>query len=221
MEKELPIWDKIYFLPHFTEVARIIGYAGLTYRSLMKKVEPLREKFGGEAINTAINQLASFEGKYTSEVNPLAHVCLREQVRHLVFMLLGPPPEKEAEFYRHADGTPWYPEWKKPPTDERQESMPKTSKPARKNKPRQDRDADLPLMRQYLEAKEQHPGMLLAFRRGNCYELYEEDADAAAKVLNLKPTTREAIRTVWFPIDALEHQLERLLKAGHRVAVCD
>src|SRR5439155_14697334 len=100
MEKEKPLWHRIYYDPAFTEVARIVGYAGTTYRDLMENVEPLKKEFGGQAIDSAIYFLATFEGDTTCNVKPLAHVSLREHVRKLCWPLPGRPPEyREADMY--------------------------------------------------------------------------------------------------------------------------
>ncbi|HEV3203722.1 MAG TPA: hypothetical protein VGY77_05035, partial [Gemmataceae bacterium] len=48
-----------------------------------------------------------------------------------------------------------------------------------------------PMMQQYREAKEQHPGMLLLFRMGDFYELFDTDAEIASKVLGLTLTSRD------------------------------
>src|SRR6516165_1643061 len=79
-----------------------------------------------------------------------------------------------------------------------------------------------PMMQQYLEAKERHPGMLLLFRMGDFFELFGDDAHVAARVLQLTLTSRDkTIPMAGFPHHALETHLHKLLKAGHRVAVCD
>jgi len=79
-----------------------------------------------------------------------------------------------------------------------------------------------PMMQQYRDAKERHPGMLLLFRMGDFYELFEADAEVAARALGLTLTSRDkSIPMAGFPHHALENHLRRLLQAGHRVAVCD
>src|ERR1700739_2296726 len=79
-----------------------------------------------------------------------------------------------------------------------------------------------PMMQQYREAKERHPGMLLLFRMGDFYELFEADAEVAARVLGLTLTSRDkTIPMAGFPHHALETHLRKLLHAGHRVAICD
>src|SRR5271165_1884702 len=79
-----------------------------------------------------------------------------------------------------------------------------------------------PMMQQYREAKERHPGMLLLFRMGDFYELFHDDAEVAARVLGLTLTSRDSqIPMAGFPHRALETHLRTLLRAGLRVAVCD
>ena len=82
--------------------------------------------------------------------------------------------------------------------------------------------AETPMMRQYREAKEQHPGMLLLFRMGDFFEMFGDDAALAAKELGLTLTSRDKqIPMAGFPHHQLEGYLRKLLLAGHRVAVCD
>jgi DNA mismatch repair protein MutS len=79
-----------------------------------------------------------------------------------------------------------------------------------------------PMMQQYRDAKAKHPDMLLFFRMGDFYELFETDAQTAHKVLGLTLTSRDKeMPMAGFPHHQLESYLQKLLKAGHRVAVCD
>src|SRR5690349_16128113 len=79
-----------------------------------------------------------------------------------------------------------------------------------------------PMMQQYREAKDRHPGMLLLFRMGDFYELFNEDAEVASRVLGLTLTSRDkTVPMAGFPHHALEAQLRKLLRSGHRVAICD
>src|SRR5262249_6705088 len=79
-----------------------------------------------------------------------------------------------------------------------------------------------PMMQQYREAKERHPGMLLLFRMGDFYELFDADAETAARVLGLTLTSRDkTIPMAGFPHHQLESYLRKLLQYGHRVAVYD
>jgi DNA mismatch repair protein MutS len=77
-------------------------------------------------------------------------------------------------------------------------------------------------MQQYRDAKERHPGMLLLFRMGDFYELFDADAEVASRVLGLTLTSRDkTIPMAGFPHHALDNHLHKLLHAGHRVAICD
>ena len=79
-----------------------------------------------------------------------------------------------------------------------------------------------PMMRQYQDAKAQHPGMLLFFRMGDFYELFGEDAKQAAQLLGLTLTSRDkAMPMAGFPHHQLENYLRKLLQRGLRVAVCE
>ena len=80
-----------------------------------------------------------------------------------------------------------------------------------------------PMMKQYHELKEKHPDVLLLFRRGDFYEIYEEDAEAAAKILGITLTKRsdDGTRMAGFPYHALDTYLPKLIRAGRRVAFCD
>jgi DNA mismatch repair protein MutS len=78
------------------------------------------------------------------------------------------------------------------------------------------------MMQQYQEAKARHPGMLLFFRMGDFFELFADDAETGAKVLGLTLTSRDkSTRMAGFPHHQLENYLHKLLRAGHRVAICD
>jgi DNA mismatch repair protein MutS len=78
------------------------------------------------------------------------------------------------------------------------------------------------MMQQYKDAKAKHPDMLLLFRMGDFYELFEKDAETAHKALGLTLTSRDKeLAMAGFPHHQLETYLHKLLQAGFRVAVCD
>lgn len=86
--------------------------------------------------------------------------------------------------------------------------------------------SETPLMRQYNEIKGKHPDALLLFRVGDFYETFGEDAIKTAKTLDIVLTKRSngsasAIELAGFPHHALDTYLPKLVKAGHRVAICD
>ncbi|MGE0008501.1 MAG: DNA mismatch repair protein MutS [Parvibaculaceae bacterium] len=86
--------------------------------------------------------------------------------------------------------------------------------------------AATPMMAQYLEIKAAHPGCLLFYRMGDFYELFFADAETASRALGIALTKRgrhqgEEIPMCGVPVHSSDQYLERLIRAGHRVAVCE
>ncbi|MCB1885208.1 MAG: DNA mismatch repair protein MutS [Geminicoccaceae bacterium] len=82
------------------------------------------------------------------------------------------------------------------------------------------------MMAQYRALKAAHPGMLLFFRMGDFYELFFEDAEAAASILDIALTKRGKAGGVdvpmcGVPVHSAEGYLERLIRSGQKVAVCE
>jgi DNA mismatch repair protein MutS len=83
-----------------------------------------------------------------------------------------------------------------------------------------------PLMQQYHAVKRQHPAALLLFRLGDFYELFYEDAKVASKILQITLTSRNkekegAVPMCGVPYHAAENYIARLIRAGHKVAICE
>ncbi len=79
-----------------------------------------------------------------------------------------------------------------------------------------------PMMQQYHDAKEKHPGTVLLFRMGDFYELFGDDAVAISKELQLTLTSRDKqLPMAGFPHHSLEPHLRKLIERGHRVAICE
>lgn len=83
-----------------------------------------------------------------------------------------------------------------------------------------------PMMAQYLTIKEAHPDCILFYRMGDFYEMFFDDAITASKVLDIALTKRGKtdgtdIPMCGVPWHSHEGYLARLIKAGHRVAICD
>ena len=81
-----------------------------------------------------------------------------------------------------------------------------------------------PAMRQYQAAKQTHPDALLFFRLGDFYELFYDDAVLAARELQLTLTARDKNRAVpmcGVPYHSAGTYLQRLLRRGYRVAICE
>ena len=86
--------------------------------------------------------------------------------------------------------------------------------------------AETPLMKQYNAIKAKYPGALLLFRVGDFYETFGQDAVEASKILDIVLTKRGAgssseVELAGFPHHALDTYLPKLVRAGHRVAICD
>lgn len=82
-----------------------------------------------------------------------------------------------------------------------------------------------PLMRQYLDMKGRHPEAILFFQVGDFYEMFYDDAEEASRLLNLTLTSRnngEAadVPLAGVPIKAAQEYVQRLIRMGRRVAIC-
>src|ERR1700761_9712673 len=87
-------------------------------------------------------------------------------------------------------------------------------------------DGITPMMAQYLGLKSAHPDYLLFYRMGDFYELFFADAAKAAEALDIALTKRgkhlgEDIPMCGVPVHAAEAYLEKLIRKGFRVAVCE
>jgi DNA mismatch repair protein MutS len=83
-----------------------------------------------------------------------------------------------------------------------------------------------PLMQQYHAVKKQHPAALLLFRLGDFYELFYDDAVVASRLLQITLTARnkekgQAVPMCGVPYHAAENYIARLIRAGHKVAICE
>ena len=83
-----------------------------------------------------------------------------------------------------------------------------------------------PMMLQFLEIKAANMDCLLFYRMGDFYELFLEDAEIASQALGITLTTRgkhmgEPIPMCGVPVRAADDYLQKLIKAGYRIAVCE
>ncbi len=83
-----------------------------------------------------------------------------------------------------------------------------------------------PMMAQYIEIKTANPDSLLFYRMGDFYELFFGDAEIASRTLGIVLTKRgkhrgEDIPMCGVPVERADDYLQRLIAAGHRVAVCE
>lgn len=85
---------------------------------------------------------------------------------------------------------------------------------------------ETPMLKQYFSIKAQHPEAVLLYRVGDFYETYADDAVLASKVLGLVLTKRskgdkDSTPMAGFPHHAIENYLQKLVRAGYKVAICD
>lgn len=94
-----------------------------------------------------------------------------------------------------------------------------------------EKKGESPMMRQFNDLKAKHPDAMLLFRCGDFYECYCDDAREAAKILGITLTWRTPQKRhapgdytdamAGFPHHALDTYLQKLIRAGKRVAICD
>jgi DNA mismatch repair protein MutS len=78
-----------------------------------------------------------------------------------------------------------------------------------------------PMMRQYRELKQRYPDYLLLFRLGDFYELFFEDAELGARLLQITLTGRQGAPMAGIPHHAADGYIARLVRAGQKIAVCE
>lgn len=83
-----------------------------------------------------------------------------------------------------------------------------------------------PLMQQYWEIKNVHKDKILLYRMGDFYEMFFEDAERASRVLNIALTSRnkksgDETPMCGFPHHSIAGPINKLLKSGFKVAICD
>ena len=80
-----------------------------------------------------------------------------------------------------------------------------------------------PLIAQYLSVKQRVPDALLFFRLGDFYEMFFEDAEVGARVLDIQLTSRnkDGVPLCGVPYHSAEPYIAKLLKAGYKVAICE
>lgn len=83
-----------------------------------------------------------------------------------------------------------------------------------------------PMIKQYLQFKKLHPDKIVLFRMGDFYETFYDDAEKASKVLGITLTSRnkkdeKSVPLAGFPYHALKNYLDKLVKSGHKVVICE
>lgn len=82
-----------------------------------------------------------------------------------------------------------------------------------------------PMLAQWMDAKKKYSDSILLFRMGDFYELFAEDAEMAAPILDLALTSRDktksAIKMAGFPFHASQAYIAKLVESGFKVAICE
>ena len=83
-----------------------------------------------------------------------------------------------------------------------------------------------PIRSQYLKIKQNHLDAILLFRMGDFYETFDTDAELTSKILDITLTSKEMgkgdrVPLAGIPYHSLDGYLAKLIKAGHKVAICD
>ena len=83
-----------------------------------------------------------------------------------------------------------------------------------------------PAMKQYWDIKKNYSDSILLFRMGDFYETFDSDAELTSEILGITLTKRangaaSSVPLAGFPYHAIEQYVDKLLKAGHRVAICE
>ena len=89
MSRVQPLWYKLYYLPQYFELARILGYDGLPAPEAIGRARPLLEKYGKATMDQVSRDIVRLDD--TTDP-PTAR--LSDEARKLCRQLLGPPPEE-------------------------------------------------------------------------------------------------------------------------------
>src|SRR5881227_2938231 len=87
-------------------------------------------------------------------------------------------------------------------------------------------ESHTPMMQQYLRIKGEHPDILVFYRMGDFYELFYDDAEKGARLLDITLTSRGQsagvpIKMAGVPVHSVEQYLAKLVKLGESVAICE
>ena len=97
----LPLWHRLYFQRHLTELVRAVGYEQVPAPAMRERLEPLTARYGRHAMRAAMEELLDLDA--TAEP---ALYRLSDQTRRLAIQILGRPPEAASAPFDGADTAP-------------------------------------------------------------------------------------------------------------------
>ncbi|MBJ18004.1 MAG: DNA mismatch repair protein MutS [bacterium] len=85
---------------------------------------------------------------------------------------------------------------------------------------------DTPMMRQFIKVKARYPDAVIFYRMGDFYEMFLDDAELVAPILDIALTSRDkgkvdAVPMCGVPVHAADAHIKRLAELGHRIAICE
>ena len=85
---------------------------------------------------------------------------------------------------------------------------------------------DTPMMRQFIKVKAQYPDAIIFYRMGDFYEMFLDDAELVAPILDIALTSRDkgkkdVVPMCGVPVHAADAHIKRLAELGHRIAICE
>ena len=78
-----------------------------------------------------------------------------------------------------------------------------------------------PMMQQYFSIKEKHPDKFIFFRLGDFYEIFDEDAKEAARILQITLTSRNGIQMCGIPYHQLNNYIYKIINSGKKIAIVE
>jgi len=78
-----------------------------------------------------------------------------------------------------------------------------------------------PLMRQYYDVKNKNPGIIVLFRLGDFYEMFDADAREASRILGIALTARHGTPMCGVPYHSAANYINKLIKEGKKVGICE
>ena len=88
MPREQPLWYRLYYLPQYYELARVLSYDALPVPEAAARARPLLERFGKETMDRVSRDIVRID----DSTDPTT-ARLSDEARTLCRQLLGPPPE--------------------------------------------------------------------------------------------------------------------------------